>query len=186
MWEAGVKSVKFHLKRTTGNTPLTFEEFATVLAQIESLLNSRPLCPLSSDSNDPSSLTPAHFLIGESFSIIPDQNYVDVPYNRLKRFQLCQKMVQSFWERWIKEYISQLQVRSKWKHSDKIQLKIGDLVLIKEEDLPPLKWLTGRISKTFPGVDGIVRAVLVKTRNGVYQRPTAKFYKLPLSDEDNF
>ncbi|KAF2894645.1 hypothetical protein ILUMI_11521 [Ignelater luminosus] len=52
IWEAGVRNVKAHLIRVVGAQVLTFEEFYTVLVQIESVLNSRPLYPMSSDPND--------------------------------------------------------------------------------------------------------------------------------------
>ncbi|XP_029177147.1 uncharacterized protein LOC114945202 [Nylanderia fulva] len=63
-WEAGVKSVKFHLRRVIGDTLLTYEEMNTLLIQIEAVLNSRPLSALSDDPTDVSALTPGHFLIG--------------------------------------------------------------------------------------------------------------------------
>ncbi|GFX39978.1 integrase catalytic domain-containing protein [Trichonephila clavipes] len=63
LWEAGIKSTKYHLKRVVGETKLTYEEFETFLTQIEACLNSRPLTPISNDSNDQSTLTPGHFII---------------------------------------------------------------------------------------------------------------------------
>lgn len=77
LWEASVKSFKYHLKRVVGSTPLTFEEYSTLTAQIEACLNSRPLCPMSCDAADLSALTPGHFLIGAAVKS-PPEPFVDV------------------------------------------------------------------------------------------------------------
>ncbi|GFX76741.1 integrase catalytic domain-containing protein [Trichonephila clavipes] len=58
LWEAGVKAFKFHLKRVVGNAHLTLEEFITILCEIEAVLNSRPLTPLTSNFDDFETLTP--------------------------------------------------------------------------------------------------------------------------------
>ncbi|XP_050314830.1 uncharacterized protein LOC126749190 [Anthonomus grandis grandis] len=113
LWESGVKSVKHHLKRVLANAHLTFEEFSTTLSQIEAILNSRPLCPLSSEPNDLVPLTPAHFLIGRPLTAAPDENLDDVKLNRLSRFQLVQRICQHFWRRWQQDYLSELQQRQK-------------------------------------------------------------------------
>ncbi|XP_077262511.1 uncharacterized protein LOC143897575 [Temnothorax americanus] len=78
LWEAGVKSTKYHLRRVAGNAILTFEELYTLLAQVEALLNSRPLTPMSSDPNDLIPLTPAYFLIGRTLTAPPDPTLTDV------------------------------------------------------------------------------------------------------------
>ncbi|GFW98765.1 integrase catalytic domain-containing protein [Trichonephila clavipes] len=64
LWEAGVKSFKHHLYRTLVNSKITFEEFETIIIQIEGILNSRPLVPLSDNINEYEVLTPGHFIIG--------------------------------------------------------------------------------------------------------------------------
>ncbi|GFU44674.1 integrase catalytic domain-containing protein [Trichonephila clavipes] len=65
LWEAGVKSFKYYLRRVVGTAKLTLEELITVIVQIEGILNSRPLTPLSSDTDDFQVLTPGHILIGK-------------------------------------------------------------------------------------------------------------------------
>ncbi|GFT87540.1 integrase catalytic domain-containing protein [Trichonephila clavipes] len=49
LWEAGIKSVKYHLKRALGRSRLTYEEFEKVIIQVEGTLNSRPHTPISND-----------------------------------------------------------------------------------------------------------------------------------------
>ncbi|XP_018365559.1 PREDICTED: uncharacterized protein LOC108762850 [Trachymyrmex cornetzi] len=116
IWEAGVRSTKHHLRRVASNASLTFEEMYTLVAQIEAILNSRPLTPLSNDSNDYIPLTPAHFLIGRKYTSIADPSLDGIKESRLSRWQLIQQIQQHFWSRWHKEYISELQTRVKWKH----------------------------------------------------------------------
>ena len=60
LWESGVKSVKYHLRRVIGGTILNFEEYSTLLSQIEACLNSRPLCAVSDDARDPEPLSLIH------------------------------------------------------------------------------------------------------------------------------
>ncbi|GFT55238.1 integrase catalytic domain-containing protein [Trichonephila clavipes] len=82
LWEAGVKSFKFHFKREAGNSRFTYKEFLTIMTQIEGILNSRPLTPLSTDIDDLSVLTPAHFLIGRPITSISEPNIIHIETNR--------------------------------------------------------------------------------------------------------
>ncbi|KAG5897079.1 hypothetical protein JTB14_036306 [Gonioctena quinquepunctata] len=50
------------------------------------------------------------------------------PSNRLSGFQHIQEMMQHFWSKWAKEYVSNLQVRTKWKENHIQLLKLGTLV----------------------------------------------------------
>ncbi|XP_025831267.1 uncharacterized protein LOC112904716 [Agrilus planipennis] len=181
LWEAGVKAVKYHLKRVAGNALLTYEEYYTLLTQIEAVLNSRPLSPISNDPNDLNPLTPSHFLIGRKLSSIPEPSLLETKENRLTKYEHIQKIRQHFWKRWSKEYISELQVRTKWKNDKKIHLNVGTMVLLKEENAPPLKWQLGRIVAVHPGTDGIIRVVSVKTGSGtIVKRVVSKVCALPL------
>lgn len=85
IWEAAVKSMKLHLKKMAGIASLNVDKMETLLAQTESVLNSRPLIPISSDPNDNSCLTPAHFMIGDSLTAPVEPTLLDVNENRLSR-----------------------------------------------------------------------------------------------------
>ncbi|XP_028040654.1 uncharacterized protein LOC114250816, partial [Bombyx mandarina] len=156
---------------------LTFEEYSTVLAQIEAVLNSRPLSPLSSDPQDFSPLTPSHFLIGRPLTAPVCDDVRDVPINRLQRYQRLELLRQQFWNRWTKEYISELQVRAKWT-VNKDELKPNSLVVIKDNNLPPLKWRLGRVVRTMPGSDGISRVADIRTAAGGVRRTFSKICPL--------
>ena len=178
LWEAGIKSVKTHLKTLTVNIKYTFEELYTLLTEIEACLNSRPLSELSSDPNDLECLTPGHFLIGAPLSALPERNILDEKLNFNKRWDLIKRVNQHFWKRWSLEYVSRLQTRFKWKKVSE-NLKIGDMVIIKNEFSSPLKWPLGRVITLHTGKDNCVRVVTVKTKTGVLTRSINLLVPLP-------
>ncbi|XP_026317697.1 uncharacterized protein LOC113233891 [Hyposmocoma kahamanoa] len=179
IWESGVKSAKFHLKRVMGNSHLTFEELSTLFAQVEAVLNSRPLCPLSNSPNDFLYLSPGHFLVGRPLTALPTPTLEERAANSLARYARLEKIHQHFWNRWQKEYIAELQQRRKWKtETDNQRLKIGDLVLLQEDHVPPLCWRLGRVQRLFPGSDGISRVAEVNTTRGSVRRPLVRLCPL--------
>lgn len=112
LWESAVKSCKNHLTKVVGLTPLSFEELTTIVAQIEAILNSRPLTPLSADPTDLNALTPGHFLIGRPLTSIIEFDLTDIKIGRLNRHQVLEQIKQ---KRWSIEYLTQLQQRVKWQ-----------------------------------------------------------------------
>ncbi|XP_047032656.1 uncharacterized protein LOC124639368 [Helicoverpa zea] len=183
IWESGIKSAKHHVKRVIGNLHLTFEELQTLFAQVEAILNSRPLCPMTSNPNDFLPLSPGHFLIGRALTTFPYPQIEEVDPNKLKRFQRLEQIRQHFWRRWQNEYINELQRRQKWL-KDTPQLKVDDLVLIKEENLPPLCWRLGRVTKLFPGPDGVIRVADVRTSTNCLRRALVRLCPLPGPEEE--
>ncbi|GFW35921.1 DUF5641 domain-containing protein [Trichonephila clavipes] len=182
LWEAGVKAVKYHLRRVMGNLRFTYEEFLTILNQIEGVLNSRPLYPLSCDPGDFDALTPGHFLVGRPITAISEPSLTEVSDNRLKVWQKQTKIVQHIWKRWSNNYLSTLQNRNKW-YFEKNNVKIHDMVILKEDNLPVCNWPLGRILEVYHGKDNKIRVVLVKTKNGIFKRPITKLCILPFSSE---
>ncbi|KAF0769852.1 Integrase catalytic domain-containing protein, partial [Aphis craccivora] len=179
IWEAGIKSVKFHLKHVIGQQVLTYEEFLTLTTRIEGILNSRPITPMSSDPHDLSALTPGHFLIGQPLQAVPEPDITDVQINRLNRWQLIRQCHQSYWKRWSREYLSTLQGRQKWLKTTP-NLTIGDMVIVEAPSRPPTEWRLGRVTDVHPGSDNVVRVVSVRTLDGVYKRPVVKLVRLPV------
>lgn len=182
LWEAAVKSAKGLLVRTVGKAMLTTEELQTVLVEVEAVLNSRPIAPLSSDPSDGEALTPAHLLIGEGLQALPQgslpEETAKLPY--WKRWQAICGLKQKFWRSWGNDYVRSLQARTKWLEEEP-NLAVGNVVMLHEDNLPPLQWLTGRVEAVVPGQDGKIRVAIIKTKNGTYKRAIAKLAKLPIN-----
>jgi len=179
--EAAVKAAKHHLRRVAGNTTLTFEELATVFADIEACLNSRPLSPLTDDVSDLNALTPGHFLVGEPLVTLPTADIADVPMNRLTRWKLLRRIQHDFWRRWHPEVLNQMMTATKWK-TGLPNLKVGDLVILRTDNVPPAIWPLARITAVHPGVDGLVRNVTVRTAKSTYERPVQRCCLLPMAE----
>ena len=174
LWEALVKSLKFHLQRVMGNYRFTFEELTTMLCQIEMCLNSRPLLPLYSHSTKGIDvLSHGHFLLGRHPQSLPELSLMSEKLPLLKRWNLCHALVQHLWKRWSAEYLQQMQTLTK-RRTPKRNLQVNDMVLIKEDSIITTRWPLGRIMETFTGKDGHVWVAMVKTSSGVYKRPVIK------------
>ena len=203
LWEAAVRSAKFHLKRIVGQERLTYEELSTVTCQVESFLNSRPLGPITShDVEGRSPLTPSHFLIGRSAMAYPTEPVTGKPTS-LQRWDTCQKATQDFWDRWSQEYLQHLQKATKW-HRKERNYQVNDLVMLTDGSHFKAQWSMAKIVKVYPGKDGLVRAVdvqietkvtpntfinhlqlakTIKTRTSILRRPITKLALLLAADE---
>lgn len=178
-WESLVKGFKTHLLRSIGAQILTYEELLTVLIQIEAVLNSRPLGQaLSPDPSEPVALTPAHFLHTVPLRSLPSAPVLDSVERLRSRFLLIDKLVQTYWNRWSTEYLNTLQAREKWL-VDPNPIQKGTVVLIMQNNAPPLHWPLGIIQETYPGSDRRTRVVLVKTKGGTLKRPVVRLCPLP-------
>lgn len=179
LWEAAVKRLKYHLRRVVGEQKLTYEEFITLLHQIEACLNSRPLIALTEDASD-QYLTPGHFLVGGALISRPQTDPYHINLN--VRWQMIQAMNKQIWKSWSSDYLQQLQVRPKW-NSPRKNIEVNDIVLVKEDNLPPGKWALGKVTAVHPGKDGYVRVVSLRTENGEIKRPILKLSILPVREE---
>ena len=114
LWESAINCAKIYLRKVMGSKILSFEDFCTQFCQIEMILNSRTICPLSKDPNDEFFLTPVHFCLGRNLenlhlSQTTDTKNRDSRQPHSKRWTQIQSMVSHIWKRWVKEYVLSLQ-----------------------------------------------------------------------------
>lgn len=152
LWESSVKSAKVHLYWVVRNAHLTFEEITTLLCEIEAILNSRPITPLSNDPCDISCLTPGHFLIGKPLNSIAQPSLTNLNENKLSRWQYVEQLSQHFWKRWSLEYMNTLQQRNKWRVSKGAGLCIDQIVSVKTPEASPYAMAYGKNYQSVPWV----------------------------------
>ena len=166
--------MKRHLKRIMGTILFSFEELTTITCQVEACMNSRPLLPLTSHSQEGlMTLTASHFLLFKAPSSYPEDPRLPETPNLLKRWKQCQAVVQHFWLRWSREYLNTLQARTKWQ-TKKPNLQVDDVVILKEDKTFSCHWPLARIIQVYPGEDGLVRVARIQTATGTYKRPVMK------------
>lgn len=178
VWERLVRSVKTALSAVLQERHPTEEVLATLLAEAEYTVNSRPLTHVSVQPEDAEALTPNHFLLGGSARVPTPGTFDDSDLINRSHWRASQRLADMFWARWIKEYLPDLQQRREPRGSGQ-QIKEGDVVLIADSNLPRNTWPRGIIIATYPGQDGAVRVVDVQTSGGVLRRPTKKLVILP-------
>ncbi|XP_066937027.1 uncharacterized protein [Clytia hemisphaerica] len=160
--ESMVKLTKRALRATVGDRMFNEEALHTLLLEVESTLNSRPITPVSDDINDYEALTPNHFLLGRS---APNYPIMSEASGLRSKWKQVQKALATFWSRWVKEYLPSLNERSKWT-SETRNMKPGDLVVIKDTSIARHKWPLARIQSIIPSEDGRTRVAIVRTKDG--------------------
>ncbi|XP_073841184.1 uncharacterized protein [Musca autumnalis] len=131
--------------------------------------------------NDISSLdvlTPGHFLVGGPILSPPEPEIYEAPESIINRWQRVKALNQRLCIRWKNEYLKELTKRNKWKNPDE-NVKVNDMVVIKEDNIPPNEWRLGRVTSVLPGADQLVRVAEVKTERGLIVRPVVKLVVLP-------
>ncbi|XP_055618996.1 uncharacterized protein LOC129764175 [Toxorhynchites rutilus septentrionalis] len=172
-WERMVRSVKVAMTAISEHPHHPSDEvLETVALEAESLVNSRPLTYIALDHAEQEALTPNHFMLyGTQGVNQPCRELVD--YTTLRdSWKLAQYLVDTFWRRWVHEYLPMLTRRTKWFQLVR-PLKAEDLVVVVDEGRRN-GWLRGRILDVVSGKDGQVRRAVVQTSKGTISRPATK------------
>ncbi|XP_052065131.1 uncharacterized protein LOC127704931 [Mytilus californianus] len=164
VWERQIRSVRNVLASLMhqSGTQLDDESLRTFMCEAAAIVNSRPLT--LDNLNDPLSeepLTPNHILTMKSKIILPPPGqFQRSDIYSGKRWRRVQFLANEFWNRWRKEYLSNLQSRKKWT-APRRNLKVGDIVIIKDEQAARNQWHLGKINTAHVDEDGLVRKVRV-------------------------
>lgn len=172
-WERLVRSVKTALAAVLNERNPPEEVLHTLMTEVEHIVNSRPLTPVSMEPDDEESLTPNHFLLGRSCGAMAPGEFDDTELIRKASWKTTQRLADHFWKRWLDEYLPLLMPR-KVKGRETTDPKEGDIVLIVDGTLPRNSWPRGEVIKTYPGPDGRTRILDVRTSGGVLRRPTRR------------
>ena len=129
--------MKMRFYGTVGKTKSFLDNFNTLFIHFGGILNSRPLTAPLVDSIDPLALTPAHSLIGRPLTALPVPSLQD-DRTLSRKFKAIKIIVKQFWKK-AKDYMTTLQQRPNW-HDYKPQYGVNDIVIIIEDNTPPLLW----------------------------------------------
>ena len=187
VWERQIRTVRKVLQSLLQTqylkTTQSEEQLNTLLCEVEATVNSRPLTRLHpEDPEDLEILTPNDLLLLRPNTASQPGKFVETDVYAKKRWRQMQYLANLFWQRWIKEYLPDLQKRQKWFYPER-NLKEGDVVLIVDESAPRNSWLMGKVIKTLPDRQGYVRQAQVKTKTSTLLRPISKLCTLLEAEE---
>ena len=113
IWERMVASVKRALRAVLGRVIVSEETMNTVIVEVESIVNNRPLTHVSTDGTDLEAITLNHILFGHLACSLPPglHNTADLPCKRSWREAQC--ISGQFWRRWRREHVPCLTQRGK-------------------------------------------------------------------------
>ena len=140
---------------------LTFSELQTVFFEVANLLNERPIG--RKPGYDPMTgayLSPNDLLLGRT-QINPPQGEWSDSSRLASRFLFLQRIITSFWKKWHRDYFASLLIRQKWHH-EKRNLRIGDIVIVQEENPVRGTWKLAEVIGVQPSTDGRVRDVTLR------------------------
>jgi len=173
VWERMIRTIRNVFGSLLGEQKMTDEQLRTLMCEVESIVNGRPLTVNSSDPNDYAPLTPNDLLIQKRVTIFPPGLFGSGLSYAARRWRQVQYMTELFWKRWRKEYLATLHSRQKWI-SEKPNVNAGDLVILVDENSPRNIWKLGVVERANKDDRGIVRSARIKANGSTIERPITK------------
>ena len=170
--EALVKGPKKALKKAIGEQVLTPFELYICLLEVGNLMNQRPIGRIPNDPDDSSYLCPNDMLLRRATSMVPQGPFRETR-NPQHRVQFVQKIVDTCRRRWTRDVFLSLVPRKK-RNAEKHTVRVDDIVIMEDSNSLGGNWTIRRIINVYPGKDGRVRNVKIKTSTSEYKRPITK------------
>ena len=182
LWERLIRSVRRILAVSLRDQATTEEGLVTLMAEVERILNDRPLTPVSDDPKDLRTLTPNDLLLLRGApNLIPAAH--EKEHLSRRWWRQAQRLADVFWTRWLREYVPLLHQRQKWRRPTR-NFKVGDLVLVVD-NTPRGQWPLGLVTAATPSTDGLVRSCEVRCGSKSYRRPVTKLCLLEADVDDD-
>jgi len=181
-WERLIRSVRRILSALFTSQSISDEILLTVMAEVESIINSRPLVPVTFEPGTEEPLTPNHLLLFRSNHNLPPGLFDKRDCYARRRWAQTQYLTNQFWLRWVREFLPHIIHMQKW-FCKKRNFEKDDIVLVVDETQPRSRWALGRIIDTYSDSKGLVRSVLVKSQNTLLKRPITKLCLILESNE---
>ncbi|XP_078495676.1 uncharacterized protein LOC144751211 [Ciona intestinalis] len=172
VWERMIRSVRKILRQLSWERTMDDDSLQTYMAEIEYILNSRPLTAVSDDPRDLNALTPNSILTGVIASSYSPGVFMKGDGYR-KSWKAVQYLTDRFWDQWTKSYLPLLQLRQKWLQPVR-NFAVGDVVLMVTEGTKRSEWPKARVVEVFPDKEGAIRRVKVRTEKSMFIRDIRK------------
>lgn len=189
-WERLVQVIKRPLRKILGTNCLPFRELATVLTDIESMVNLRPITTVASDESDIRAHCPADLLYGyRATTVLPGTSKIPFSFPNSsaiivsKRWIFQQSILDSYWKRFKKEYLEYLRSAHIRNPSTSRPLQPGDICILHDPAPSRAFWPLVRVVSTFGGERSDLkrRSCTIQLPSGQrLNRPIHLLYKLEL------
>ncbi|KAK6750874.1 hypothetical protein RB195_002690 [Necator americanus] len=197
-WKGGfyerlVGLFKSAFKKAIKHTLLPLSQFQTLVAEIEAVLNSRPLLSISDTSSSPHVLRPIDFVSPQVELQLPSphHNPLYIPPNRLSEwYKETLAVLNNFWDIWYKDYLSAISARHQHRihqgRSSPLIPSVGDVVLIADKNVPRGQWPLAIITTIHRTKSNIPRSATVRIANGhELQRSINQLHPLEISAKED-
>jgi hypothetical protein len=172
-----IELIKKQLCQTFEGKKHSHEETLTLLVEAVQKTNSRPITLNPGPEGEP--LCTQDLMLGRA-----QPGQVEVKFETGKqltqRFENVQRTQKEFWKRWVEEVFPEMLKQHKWTR-DKKDLKVGDIVLRKDETAAGQTYRYARVTKVHVSTDGRVRAADIEYKlpgEAVYRTTTRPIHKL--------